>query len=127
MSQYLWENKHPKIALKTLQLSKECGDLDCLTLENKQKALKIQWVKRIQDNNYFRTSFQYSFPMAEYKHFWQCNINKKDIGQIQNSEFCMIFWQEVLEYWCEVNHNELQNSNTIRKQIYMVKFIYYDR
>ena len=44
IEKFLWNGHRPKIPLKTLQLSKECGGLKLVNLRLRDKAMKIKWV-----------------------------------------------------------------------------------
>ena len=43
-NEFLWDGKHPKIALSTLQLNKSDGGLGLVNLRLKDEALKFAWV-----------------------------------------------------------------------------------
>ena len=91
ISKFIWDNKKPKIAKSTLQMLKKDGGLRLFDVRNKQKALKISWIKRIQDNKYFAESFLNSYPDAGWDKFWMANINKKDVKTIGTENTTVIF------------------------------------
>ena len=115
ISKFIWEGKKPKITLKTLQAAKENGGLRLFDIRNKQKALKVQWVKRIESNVYFKESFLLCFPWGKMKEFWECNIHKSDVKQLIKEQ--NVFWKEVFESWCEIHYHDPQNRDNVLNQI----------
>ena len=58
LKQFLWPGqKTARIALKTLQASKKTGGLRLCDIRNKQKALKIGWIPRIMESEFFKYCF----------------------------------------------------------------------
>ena len=50
---FLWKGGQSKISLHTLQKARESGGFRLVNLEAKQQALKMQWVYRIRNNEFF--------------------------------------------------------------------------
>ena len=116
ISQFLWSEKRPKIALKTLQLPKNEGGLRLFDIRNKQKALKIGWISKAIHNEFFFECFKSSFPCITLPFFWECNISKKDCMLLKTNE-STVFWSEVLQTWCEANYHDPQNMENVLQQI----------
>ena len=113
---FLWGDKRPKIALQTLQLPRKQVGLRLFDIRNKQKALKIAWVKNIISDQYFHDCFTNCIPKSTYEHFWECNLAKKDIGKVIGKD-AHHFWLQILETWCEFNHHDPQNKEKVRNQV----------
>ena len=121
--EFIWCGKKPKIALKTLQLPKEKGGLRLFDIRSKQKSLKIQWVKRALENEFFRNCLENSFPITKkisHELFWQCNIHRKDIGKI-TMQYATRFWTEIVEEWSDFHYQDSQNSDKVKKPNNLVK------
>ena len=100
---FIWSNRKPKIALKTLQSSKDSGGLGLVNLRKKDDSLKICWVSTLlQDEKY--AMLVYKLINSDLKELiWQCNTNEKDIHTITSNPF----WMDVLKAWARINfdHN----------------------
>ena len=102
--------------MKTLQLPKHQGRLRLFDIRNKMKSLKIQWINKIVSNTYFKECFKLSFPKSKYENFWLCNISKEDIPKLECKD-TMIFWKQILEFWCNFNFYDPQNRENVQEQI----------
>ena len=115
MSEFLWLGKRPKISKNILQSSKRKGGVRLFDIRRKQKTLKIMWVKRLQTNVFFKECFKISFPcfncicINQFEKIWTLNIKKSDVKKLSVKD-TDIFWQEVLECWCEINYTENPES-----------------
>ena len=50
---FIWDNKPPKIKYKAMINNTENGGLGLQDLECKMKSLKLKWINKILDNQYF--------------------------------------------------------------------------
>ena len=106
---FIWEGKNPKIAYSTLISSISEGGVKLVDLERKDKALKIQWIKRIKTNNSLANLAYYFLPdIGEL--LWQCNLHPADVKSIMPKEN---FWQNVLSAWCTYNFSIASNLNSV--------------
>ena len=111
--QFLWNDKNPKIALKTLQKLKEQGGLSLLDLKVKQDTLKISWVFRLQDNAFLAAcAYRVIAPILR-ENIWRCNIHH---SMVKKCVDITNFWGQVLLAWSKVNYLEPQNRKEVFKQ-----------
>ena len=54
MSDFIWDSKKPKIALKTLQMSKPFGRAYLVNFQQKDDSLKASWVKTIEFDEFLK-------------------------------------------------------------------------
>ena len=97
---FLWNGARPKIPLHKLQLQKESGGVKLVNLVQKDKSLKIQWVRILQnDQSLAAVVYQLIQPDLKEK-IWECNLRKGDVHLVlprcKNA-----FWHDVLYAWCE--------------------------
>ena len=102
ITNFIWNDKKPKIALKTLKTSKECGGAGLIDLRKKEIAIKISWIQLLeQDETLANLAFESIQPDLK-QWIFDCNLSPKDIGilEIRNT-----FWKHVLLAWCTYNYN----------------------
>ena len=116
MRKFIWQGKKPKIALDTLQLPKKYGGLWLFSIRDKKWSLNIQWVKRIQEQKFYKECFVNNFPIANFTQFWECNINVKDVNKLERKG-SSYFWKEILTDWCKFNFHDAQNGERVREQV----------
>ena len=116
VSEFIWLGKKPKITHGVLQLLKHLGGQCLFDIRTKQKALKIQWIKKTKNSHFFTQCLKSNIPMTQYQFFWECNIAKKDVKELCN-ENTSIFWKEMLEIWCKFNFHDPQNAEGVLHQI----------
>lgn len=111
VNDFLWgTDKRPKIALRTLQNTKEYGGLKVIDIAAKDKALKIQWINKFKNNDKIRTLALQFLPLGEQ--YWYCNLNSKDIKKVVESGF----WQDVALAWAKINFRKPERKEHVLEQ-----------
>ena len=99
ITQYIWDNKKSKIALKTLQASKSVGGLKLTSLKLREKALKLTWPQILSNETaYAETVYQKIHPLKSL--IWKCNINPVDVPELKIPSK---FWSDVVTAWADLN------------------------
>ena len=70
---FIWNGRKSKIALKKLQNAKHLGGLGLTNFANKDKALKLQWVKTIHENEELIALMQKVLGIQIGNLIWKCN------------------------------------------------------
>ena len=52
INRFLWKGKRARIRMQTLQLNRKQGGLKLVYIRAKQKALRVQWVKKLKRMNF---------------------------------------------------------------------------
>ena len=111
---FIWKGKKPKIALSTLMGLKEQGGLRLINIKNKQDALKISWVVRLESKEFLsHCAYQILEPTLK-ELIWKCNLNAKSIKKMYD---VTEFWVEVLLAWSRLNWHAPESVAEIREQI----------
>ena len=112
--EFIWKGKKPKIALKTLMGLKEQGGLRLVNLKNKQDALKISWVHRLQEDN-FLSHCAYSVLEPTLRELiWKCNLCTESVKKLYD---CTDFWVEILLAWSRLNFRTPISSSEVREEL----------
>ena len=110
---FLWSGRRPKISYMLLQKRKCDGGLKLVNLKAKQKAIKISWLFKDNDNC-IRSCMYEALDKNLGELIWRCNLNKKHVKLL----FAKSFWAEVLEAWSEINFSdECSKKCEIKNQI----------
>ena len=113
MREFIWLGKSPKISLYMLQRKAEQGGLKLTCIKTKQKALKISWIRQLDNDAMLANcAFEALDPCLKGL-IWRCNLTKKDIIK----EFDQSFWWEVLIAWCEINYHDPQTKSQVLQQM----------
>ena len=110
---FIWTGK-PLLPLKLIQGNKADGGLGLVNLHNKDRALKIQWVFRIQQNPMIK-ALAYELmdnPIGDL--IWEATLDKADIKYFCTKEN---FWTDVLEVWGELNCYMPKNAQQVKNQM----------
>ena len=110
---YLWNGKRVKIPLEILQNDKKMGGLRLCNFEFKQKALKIQWVKKALVQPKFAYIYQWLIPEIGCN-VWELNISRNDINSLQ---LPMSFWKEVWQHWSDIHFTNKIEELSISEEI----------
>ena len=105
ITDFIWNGKKAKIALKILQSDRSVGGLRLVDIRKKEISLKVQWVKILEtDQKLSSLAYHFINPIIN-EDIWNCNLCKKDIESI----FCNNnpFWKDVLHAWFSVHFNNL--------------------
>lgn len=97
---FLWGQGRPKIKLETLYNSRSMGGLGLINLENKDRAIKAQWVSKCKNFNLIQSLSQVYLP----KGIWNCNVSKRDVDRMSIKS---IFWKNVLSSWACFNFQDI--------------------
>ena len=89
---YIWKDSSPKIPLSVLQLAKDCGGLCLVDLGAKQMALKLQWIFRIMDSDFFKEVAINNLIPSLGLYIRRCNLKATDVHKLMVQSF----WSEVL-------------------------------
>ena len=81
--EFMWDGKVPKISRNKLIQNERNGGLNLVDLETKDKALKINWARKIQlpSSKRWATMIHRQMPLKDSK-IWYCNIKPKHVMQI---------------------------------------------
>ena len=110
---FIWTGKL-LLPLKLIQGNKADGGLGLVNLHNKDRALKIQWVFRIQQNPMIK-ALAYELmdnPIGDL--IWEATLDKADIKYFCTKEN---FWTDVLEVWGELNCYMPKNAQQVKNQM----------
>ena len=113
VDQYLWKGKR-RIARKTLIKSKLQGGLRLFDLKTKQAALKINWIKKISNENFYKACFFHSTGLPPVEYVFKINLSARDATNICTKSF----WTEVFVHWCGFNHDD--RVNTLDKVLHQI-------
>ena len=116
ISDFIWNGRRPKIKSRFLHLDKKQGGRRLANIARRDKALKIEWIRRIHDGDKTLEYLAYYHLKTEIKDelFWQCNLNKGDINVFNIKSK---FWKSVLEAWCEINFKIPKSESEKANQI----------
>ena len=107
---FLWDNKPDKIKRKTVCQDYFDGGLKMLNIFSFEKALKVNWIKRLL----FQSKTQWTILISEI-------IGKLNLSNLYKygGEYISVvdhklndFWQNVFSYWKILCKNHLINSNS---------------
>ena len=109
---YIWKGRKSKIALKVLQLPKQEGGLNLVSLHNKDISLKATWpIILHQEQEY--ASLVYTIMRCSQigQDIWRCSLQPADVKALKISS---TFWEDVLKCWCQYNYyGEIREENQI--------------
>ena len=100
ISNFLWNQKKPKIALKTLQLPKNKGGMGLVDLRKKEISLKATWISAISSDPHLTNIIYSALNIPVKDLIWSCNLRPSDVEKFETNN---IFWRDVLKAWSEVN------------------------
>ena len=113
---FIGNHKPPKIKYTTLIKTKQEGGLDMKDFTLFNKALKLNWVKRLCSISdapwqYIPKSLLVNVGGSE---LFKCNY---DIGQLSLSKCLSAFYQEIITFWQDVIASNPKNKNDVLEQI----------
>ena len=102
---FIWAGKPPKIKRNTIIGEKKDGGLKMCDFKIQEKALKIAWVNRIQDDS--QASWKIIPNQLLHKHgnlafLTKCNFPTNILDQ---EEKLPTFYKKILVYWCEFKNS----------------------
>ena len=107
---FIWKGKKARIAKATLKTAKKHGGLRLFDPKNKQKALKLTWVKVVQQTPFFEFCFWENMKITKFPNIFECNVHSKDVVKICDTSN---FWGQILMHWCEFTYHEPNDINSI--------------
>ena len=113
LDDFLWKGKKAKIAKETLYQGKTKGGLRLFNIQFKQEALKIEWIKTIQRNNFFRNCLFREVGLPDTKFILDCNLSKRDCVKYCNPQS---FWGQVMIAWYKYTYEKPESSINVRDQ-----------
>ena len=100
--EYLWNGKKSKIAYNILQLTKNEGGLNLVSLVNKDKALKATWPYILStEQDYSELVYALMHCSLLGTNIWRCTLHPEHIKYIRIEN---PFWKDVLVAWCSYNY-----------------------
>ena len=111
IEQFIWNNKRPKIQLKTLQSNKKEGGLGLVNLETKDNALKTKWIKIINTDSLILEFATRKLSSILKNDIWKCNLTEQDIVLLFEDSF----WRDVLIAWSKLNFTKVKDCQGINE------------
>ena len=116
LTQFIWNGKKPKIRIEDLMKDKQDGGCRLANIIARDKALKVQWIKRVQEDLVLAALFKYFIGgKIQSALLWECNFKRKDILIIFKCK--NKFWKSILEAWADVNFSSPQTVAQIANQV----------
>lgn len=102
ISAFIWNNRRPKITPRLLTRDSKQGGLRLVDVELRQKALKIQWICKIENSIVWKSFFYGSLAVKINEIIWRCNLAPKHAHLVFN-ENADLFWIDVFRAWSSYN------------------------
>ena len=102
---FIWSNKRPKIKHSTLIANYSMGGLKDVDVASKFKSLRLNWLKRLYDDNFHPWKH---IPLHFFKEvsanslLFLPNLNIS----LKNLEKIPVFYQDVIKYWIDISQSE---------------------
>ena len=93
VTNFIWNKKKPKIAMKILKGRKEDGGLGLFDIQVKDKALKISWVSILKKEPQLSELVYDIMNLGIDDDIWRCNIKGSDVETVGVTS---IFWKNVI-------------------------------
>ena len=100
---FVWQNERPKIALNILQGAKMQGGLGLSNILLRDRALKIQWIYRLQNNTKLKKFVYADLENILPDWIWQIHLPSSDIKFLNIN--LSSFWADVLKAWLDLTYN----------------------
>ena len=101
--------------MQVLQGNRLDGGLGLIDIVAKQKALKIQWIFKIQKDPIIESLANYFLNNKIGNLLWEANLSKDDIQLVVGRRGN--FWTEVLSHWCDYNYEKLSEDMEVGSQV----------
>jgi exonuclease III len=113
ITQFIWDNKPPKIKYKTMINSQENGGLGLQDLTCKINSLKLKWINKIMDTNY-------NSPWKAYLNTKvKVDINELPYHNLNKNCYPMFadqFYNELFTLWAQIHYCNPKNNEEICRQ-----------
>ena len=115
---FLWgTNKRHAIAKATITNSRQTYGLKFPCIYNKDKSLKIAWVKRILDNDVSLISpFLEDNVLIDLHLYFHCNLKVTDLDKTWRQKPSS-FWFDVISTWCRANYRKPMEINNPENEV----------
>ena len=99
ISNFLWNNKKPKISLEMLKKDKKQGGLRLVDISAKQNTIWVSWIIKSLEDSFLQRCVEYNLNKDLGHRIWCCNIKPRHVSKMfQNN-----FWSTVLYAWAQIN------------------------
>ena len=88
---FIWEGKKAKIPLKVLQGNKEEGGLALFSIDNRDLALKIKWIFKLEQDPMLNLLANDALENNMGSTIWNCTIRPQDIQLVTNRQNFWMF------------------------------------
>ena len=121
---FLWNDKKPKIKMKTIYGTTDDGGLRFPNLDLLVKAQKVAWVKRMTCNkNAAWMQLLYTvLPKLQLKHILKCTIHPERLA-----EYIPSFYRQILYAWFELRPYPQTALDIRRQMLWYNKYILIDK
>ena len=111
---YLGGEKRAKVSKDLLCKSREQGGLKLVDIECKQKALKIQWIYKMERDPFINECANVNLQPVLRECIWKCNLHRKHVNTLfpENN-----LWTQMLKAWCEINYVSPEGRNQCLEEI----------
>ena len=111
ITQFIWNNKKPKIAYDKLIQPINKGGLRLANLETKEKALKVSWVKKAQNNeNKLWKRIASEVVKEDIVDFWESNLHKRDTNMLKYKGQVISVLQSIANAWATLSYHMPQTK-----------------
>ena len=95
ITQYIWDERKPKLSLKILQGLKRDGGLGLIDMRTKAMALKAQWIERVLKDDAWKSIANLFLKRKMIPEFWETHIAPNHLDKYMWTSF----WKEAKEAW----------------------------
>lgn len=113
---FIWSGKTPKISRQILIRDKKQGGLRLVDIESRQSALKVQWLIRIRESNFWSKMFFSCLYEDVGNILWNCNFKPGHIKCILR-DTSDAFWMDFLSAWASCNFTDKVDRMNVGEQI----------
>ena len=117
ITNFIWNERKPKIKLDILQQLKNELGLRLVNLKSRDDALKIAWIKRIIElplnNTLLLLTKNFLATKIIFSEFWRLNFRESHIKYVCNANG---FWLSLIQAWSRFNYHDPQDIQDILNQ-----------
>ena len=108
---FIWGRAKPKIQTEVLELCRKEGGLGLCNITNKERSLKISWIKILENDESMREIAYNNISPTLRELIWVCNLKEEDV------EICLPsinkFWGDVIKAWCSFHYEHKEQGKDI--------------
>ena len=112
ITKFIWDEKPPKVAYKTLIQRINKGGLQLIDLETRDKALKSTWIKKSFEDTGWKEIVNQLIPI-ELNELCECNLHCKDVRYIVEDT---PIWLAIMQAWTKYSFYKPETINEIATQ-----------